>query len=98
MPVTAASLTQQGQQLVWQVVLAAPFSPGALGRDGRTLCLLIDHATAGGVSGRLCVAGPGAHSSTPRVLFTPNGGAERVIASAVTRSSARELTARFLPT
>ena len=96
-PVTAASLTQQGQQLVWQVVLAAPFSPGALGRDGRTLCLLIDQATTGGVSGRLCVAGPAAHSRTPRVLFSRNGGAARVIASAVTRSSARELTARFLP-
>ena len=98
-PVSTASLTQQGQQLVWQVVLATPFSPGALGRDGRTLCLLIDQAKTGGTSGRLCVAGPGPHSSTPRVLFTPpNGGAARVIASTVTRSSDRDLTARFVPT
>ena len=96
-PVSVASLTQHGQQLVWQVELAVPFSPGGLGRDGRTLCLLIEQAATGRAAGRLCVAGPGPRSSTPRLVFIPARGAARVIDATLTRSSARELTASFLP-
>jgi peptidoglycan/xylan/chitin deacetylase (PgdA/CDA1 family) len=100
--VSAAWLTQQGQQLQWRVELAQPFSPGALARDGRRLCLLIERAANGSVSGQVCVIGPGRHSRTPRLTYAPVArdvaGPARVIEATVTRSSARELTAGFLPT
>ena len=58
-------MTQDGQQLVWQLKMAQPFSPGALARDRRTLCLLIARANTGTVTGQLCVAGP-SKGRTPR--------------------------------
>ncbi|MBV9944999.1 MAG: polysaccharide deacetylase family protein [Solirubrobacterales bacterium] len=100
LPVYAASLKQQGQQLVWHVELATPFSPGALAKDGRTLCLLIEPRTHGGVAGRICISSPDRRSRTPRLLYTPltgQSGPARVIAAIVTRSSDRELTASFMP-
>ena len=42
--VSAASLAQQGEDLVWQVELSVPFSPGALAADGRRLCLVLSEA------------------------------------------------------
>lgn len=99
--VRTASLVQQGQQLVWQVEFAAPFSPSALAGAGRALCLLIERAADGSVAGQLCVSGPGPHSRTPRLLYTPGAGvgsgAAHVVAAAVTSSSASGLTASFLP-
>src|SRR5215469_82006 len=53
--VRSASLTQAGQDLVWRVALAAPFSAAGLQRDRRALCLLIERAS-GTVAGQLCVA------------------------------------------
>ena len=100
LPVYAASLTQQGQQLMWQVELATTFSPGALAKEGRALCLLIEPIEAGSVAGRVCVSGPDHGSPTPRLLYTPltgGSGAVRLVAATVTRSSARELTASFMP-
>jgi peptidoglycan/xylan/chitin deacetylase (PgdA/CDA1 family) len=101
LPVNAASLIQQGQQLVWRVELAVPFSPGALAGDGRTLCLLIERAAGGSVAGQLCISGPGRHSRTPRLVYmrrTGGGfGVPHLVAATLTRSSARELTASFLP-
>jgi peptidoglycan/xylan/chitin deacetylase (PgdA/CDA1 family) len=106
--ILTASLAQQGQQLVWQVELAAPFSPGALAGDGRALCLRIERAADGSVAGQLCVSGPGLRSRTPRLLYTAGAGAgagvgvgvgaAHVVAATVTRSNASELTASFLPT
>jgi hypothetical protein len=44
--VRGASLTQQGQQLLWQVELDRPFSPETPVRLGGSLCLLIEFAAA----------------------------------------------------
>ena len=55
--ITTASLDQDGQQLVWRVELAAPFSPGALGRDHLSVCLLIEFARGATHEGELCIAG-----------------------------------------
>jgi peptidoglycan/xylan/chitin deacetylase (PgdA/CDA1 family) len=99
--VQTASLTQQGQLLVWQVELAASFSPGALVGNRQTLCLLIGQTTGNGVAARLCVSGPDRQSRTATLLYIPSTGVgdgpAHVIAATVTRSSARELTASFLP-
>ena len=100
LPVYAASLTQEGQQLVWHVGLASPFSPGALVKQGRTLCLLIEPTTNRSVAGRICIIGPERHSRTPRLLYSPltgRHGSPQVVAATVTRSSDRELTASFMP-
>jgi peptidoglycan-N-acetylglucosamine deacetylase len=99
--VLSASLTQDGQDLVWQIELAAPFSPGALAQDHRSLCLLIESAASGSVASRVCLAGPARGGRTPRLLYAlagPGGfGPGRAVAATVTRSNNRELSASFLP-
>lgn len=100
LPVSAASLTQQGQQLVWKVELATPFSPEGLAMEGRTVCLLVEPTTRGSVGVRICISGPARRSRTPRLFYTPLAGgssAPRLVAATVTRSSTRELTASFMP-
>jgi peptidoglycan/xylan/chitin deacetylase (PgdA/CDA1 family) len=94
LPVSGASLTQNGQDLVWQVELAHSFSPGALARGHQSLCLVIDQKS----SFELCVAGPahGRHTPSLREIPTGGGGGQE-IAATITRSSDRELTASFLP-
>jgi peptidoglycan/xylan/chitin deacetylase (PgdA/CDA1 family) len=101
LPVEVASLVQTGQQLVWQVELTQPFSPGALARADRALCLVFEAPRSEAVTGEACVAGPAPHSSTPRLLWVKvtggrAGPADPFVAT-VTRSSRRELTASFLP-
>jgi peptidoglycan-N-acetylglucosamine deacetylase len=86
--VSASSVIQDGQDLVWQVELAHPFSPGGLTRSHQSLCLVIDQ----GSSYEVCVAGPSRGQHTPSLL---EGG--HVIAATVSRESDRELTASFLP-
>jgi peptidoglycan/xylan/chitin deacetylase (PgdA/CDA1 family) len=100
LPVHSASLTQDGQQLVWHVVLDHPFSPAAMKRAGRTLCLVFRRASNGSVSGVLCVAPPrdGRH---PQLVFQRVSAGGRtpgtVITATVSRSSTSDFTARFLP-
>src|SRR5438874_1654351 len=90
LPVSAASLTQDGQQLLWHVVLDHPFSPAAMKRAGRTLCLVLRRASNSSVSGVLCVAPPrdGRH---PELVYQRVGRAGRApgrpITAAVSRSS-----------
>jgi len=93
--VSAASLAQDGQDLVWQVELTQPFSPGQLTRDHRSLCLVIEQ----GASVSVCVAGParGAHTPSLVEVAGAGGGAAHAVAATVTRASDRELTASFLP-
>jgi hypothetical protein len=55
--VQAASLTQVGQDLVWQVELNRSFSPGALRRNHESLCLMIERASTGSVASQVCVGG-----------------------------------------
>ncbi|MFZ0092078.1 MAG: hypothetical protein WAL63_21445, partial [Solirubrobacteraceae bacterium] len=52
--VKSASLTQSGRQLVWTVALPTPFSPAALARAGRSLCLQIEQGRDARVTGQLC--------------------------------------------
>jgi peptidoglycan/xylan/chitin deacetylase (PgdA/CDA1 family) len=99
--VQTASLVQEGQDLVWQVELAQPFSPGALRRDRRSVCLLIERAANGSVASQVCLSGPRRGARTPELIYTPvaalGPGRGSAIAATVTRSSDRELTASFLP-
>ena len=99
--VRAASVTQKGQQIVWRVRLDHPFSPSAMRRDGRSLCLLIERVRNGTVAGQLCVIPPARRRRSPRLVYmriTRRGpGPGRVIHAAVTRRSTQELTAVFLP-
>jgi peptidoglycan/xylan/chitin deacetylase (PgdA/CDA1 family) len=99
--IQTASLAQEGQDLVWQVELAEPFSPGALRRDGRGLCLLIEPAASGSAISSVCVSGPRRGARAPQLIYAPISGAGQqapsAIAATVTRSSDRELTATFLP-
>ena len=99
--VQTASLVQEGQDLIWRVGLAQSFSPGALRRDGRSVCLLIERAADGSVVSRVCLAGPRRGARASRLIYVPVTGAAtsrgRAIAAAVTRSGDRELTASFLP-
>ena len=73
--VQSASLVQQGQDLVWQVGFAQSFSPGALRRDGRSVCLLIERAANGSVVSRVCLAGPRRGARAPQLMYLPVSGA-----------------------
>jgi peptidoglycan-N-acetylglucosamine deacetylase len=99
--VQAASLTQAGQDLAWQVELAHSFSPGALRGDHESICLLIERAPDGAVVSEVCLAGPGHGQRSPRLLYSPitpaGPGPAVAIDATVTRSSDHELTASFLP-
>jgi peptidoglycan/xylan/chitin deacetylase (PgdA/CDA1 family) len=93
-------LRQDGPELVWRVVLSHPFSPGALARDRRSLCLLLERAQNASVAGQVCVAGPARRGMPPRLEFMrvtgAGAGPEHPIATAtITRKSAEELTASF---
>ncbi len=99
--VESTSLTQDGQMLVWQVELTQPFSPGALARDRRALCLLIDASRSGILTEEVCITGPAVGTSRPRVNYVNitggQSGPPQPVQATITRSNARELTASFLP-
>jgi peptidoglycan/xylan/chitin deacetylase (PgdA/CDA1 family) len=97
--VQSASLTQDGQQVVWRLTLTAPFSSGSLKAAGRTLCLLLERHSTAMVSGRVCLIGPrasGARLSYQTVTRAGPGRAS-VIAATITRNGAHGLTASFDP-
>jgi peptidoglycan/xylan/chitin deacetylase (PgdA/CDA1 family) len=93
--VWSASLTQNGQQITWQVRLDHGFTAGTLKRAHRSLCLLVERA---GNSGVLCMA-PGRHAAV--LVYQPvsahGTGRGRLIAASVSRVGANGLTASFLP-
>jgi peptidoglycan/xylan/chitin deacetylase (PgdA/CDA1 family) len=99
--VNSSSMSQSGQQITWRVEMAASFSPGALAKDGRTLCLLRERVADGSVAGSLCLYGPKPGERSPRLLYsriTASGlSPGRRIAATIGRSSTRTLTATFLP-
>jgi peptidoglycan-N-acetylglucosamine deacetylase len=105
--VKSASVAQSGADVVWRVQMRTPFSPGALGAAGRSLCLLIERVDGHGVTGELCLVGPRAGKTVARLQYRrvtglgADGGSElgppSIIDATVTRSSARELTASFEP-
>lgn len=99
--IRSSSLTQSGQRITWRVELATPFSPGALVRGGRTLCLLRERVRNGSVAGEMCIYGPKGRERNPRLFYSPitsSGPAPgRRVAATIGRASNRELTATFLP-
>jgi peptidoglycan/xylan/chitin deacetylase (PgdA/CDA1 family) len=89
--ISSSSLAQDGQQLVWSVTLAGPFSAAGLKHDHRSLCLLIEPRRA--PSRSLCVA-PGRRGIA---LLYGAGKKVRKIGATVTRSGPDQMTATFLP-
>jgi peptidoglycan-N-acetylglucosamine deacetylase len=98
--ISNASLTQRGQDLVWTVQIAQPFSPARLASQRRTLCLLIERVRDGTVSAEACVDASG-RRRTPALVSEPitasGAGPATPMTATVTRSSSSELTASFLP-
>jgi peptidoglycan/xylan/chitin deacetylase (PgdA/CDA1 family) len=98
LPVQAASLAQQGQQLVWTVGFGRPVSAASLTASGRSLCLLIDRPRSERETGSLCVE-PGRHR--PKLVYTPvtrrGNGPGQAIDTTVAQSGATELTVSFDP-
>ncbi len=100
--VQSASLTQSARQVIWKLRLTQPFSPVALGRNGRSLCLLLERVHDGSVAGQLCVvaARPGHRGS--RIVYqriTAAGPGSAVpVPAAISRLDSSELTASFAPT
>jgi peptidoglycan/xylan/chitin deacetylase (PgdA/CDA1 family) len=99
--VRSSSLAQNGRQMIWRLQMSSPFSPGGLAKDGRTLCLLRERVGTGSAAGSLCIYGPKPGEKSPRLFYsrvTPGGlSPGRRIAATIARSSARDLTATFLP-
>lgn len=99
--VRASSLNQGGRHLVWRLRLDDAFSPGALARDGRSLCLLIERPSNGTVAGEACIAGPSRRSGKPSLVYMPitgkGAGPARAIDATITRTGSHDLTASFLP-
>jgi peptidoglycan/xylan/chitin deacetylase (PgdA/CDA1 family) len=99
--VTAATMRQSGQDVIWSVTLGARFAPAALRGAGRSLCLLIERRDGGGATGQLCVIGPRAGGRSPRLAYQPitraGAGKATIIAATVNHAGGRDLTATFLP-
>ena len=99
--VRSSSLSQNGQQITWRLEMDKPFSPGALVRDGRTLCLLRERVGNGSVAGSLCLYGPKPGKKNARLFYsriTASGpGRGTLVAATITRSSSKNLVATFLP-
>ena len=99
--VRRASVTQNGQQIVWKVTLTGSFSPGALRPDKRTLCLLLERRHGAAVFGQVCAIGPPPGGRHPRLVYETvvNGrlGTGHVISSVVTRPNRSSMTTSFMP-
>ena len=97
----SASLTQDGQQLVWRVVTDDPFTPSSLATRRVTLCLIVARPKPLASMGELCVGGSrhGAHTVVFDRQIKRSGAttAARAIPATVTRTNGEELTASFLP-
>jgi peptidoglycan/xylan/chitin deacetylase (PgdA/CDA1 family) len=104
-PVHSARFVQDGLELRLSFTLSDPFSPAAMARAGRSLCLLIEPKQAGKLTAQLCLAPPARRSKAPRlelsrVSITGSSesiGAAHPIAATVTRPSTRSLVALFTP-
>ena len=96
--VRSASLTQDGQQVIWSVQLERPFSPKAMKQARRTLCLVLERAKRATSTGMLCMTAPRV-GGTPRLVYIPTSGhnAGQAISATVTRPSTSSLRASFLP-
>ena len=101
LPVKIASVSQDGQELVWRLILDHPFSPGGLAHDHRSLCLLLEQVRDAAVTGEVCVVGGVGRGAGARIEYLPvtraRTGTARVITASLARTSNANLTATFLP-
>jgi peptidoglycan/xylan/chitin deacetylase (PgdA/CDA1 family) len=101
LPIARTSFTQSGQQVVWNVQLATPFSSSGLAADHRTICLLLERAGNGSVAAQVCLAAPRKGSTTPQLAYsrvTRKGpGKAKIIPATISRASSSSLTATFMP-
>jgi peptidoglycan/xylan/chitin deacetylase (PgdA/CDA1 family) len=104
--VQSSTLDQSGQEVVWSVELRTPFSPGALGPAGCSLCLLIENVRDENATGQLCLIGPRTGRRSPRVEFRriigvrpgrARLGRPVIVDAAITRHGARQLSVSFPP-
>jgi peptidoglycan/xylan/chitin deacetylase (PgdA/CDA1 family) len=95
--IRSASVTQDGQQLVWKVRLAAPFWTSNLASEHRSLCLSLA-PRAGSAAKQVCVAGPARHSRAPRLEYVTPRHVTMLDATVTRGDRMTALTARFLPT
>ncbi len=98
--VQSSSVSQSAKEVIWRLQLTSSFSPALLKPAGRSLCLLIERLR-GGASGQLCVIGPPAGGTSPRLVYqkvTAAGpGPASLVPATVTRAGSRTLMATFLP-
>jgi peptidoglycan/xylan/chitin deacetylase (PgdA/CDA1 family) len=99
--VESASLTRTGPDLVWAVRTRTGFSPNELGRDNRTLCVLLERPARGGqiaVFAEVCVRHPGSRID-PQLYYRPvtaaGEGVGGPLTATVTRADDSQLTATF---
>jgi peptidoglycan-N-acetylglucosamine deacetylase len=89
--VRSASLTQDGQQVVWTLTMDGSFSAVGLKRDHLSVCLLIEPRRH--PSRSVCIA-RGRH----RIELIYGAGRHiAVVRAAISRAASNELTATFLP-
>ncbi len=98
LPIATASLTQEGRQLSWHVVMERPFSAIGLQHSRRSLCLALERVRSHVSVGELCVqprrSGQIALDYTHETRAGP--GRSDPIEAAISRSSFEEITAKFL--
>ena len=98
--VVHASLTQDGQDLVWNVKLGHPFSPAGLRDRGRSLCLELEHVRRRTAYAVLCLglSHNHKHERLFRRKLTAGGlGRYHEVTARLSRGSHSSLTASFLP-
>jgi peptidoglycan-N-acetylglucosamine deacetylase len=93
-------LNQGGRQLYWHLQTNSPFSVTRFRRERRSLCLLIEGAKRGRLSGRVCLIAAAHHRQGPRLVYQTlshgHAGPGRFVGK-VTRSSRVDLLATFQP-
>jgi peptidoglycan/xylan/chitin deacetylase (PgdA/CDA1 family) len=75
--------------------MALPFSPAALARSGRSLCLIIEAGNNDAISAQVCVTGPARGRYSPRLMVANGSAPFRFLKATVSRAGASELTALF---
>ncbi len=92
----AVALAQDGPDLVWVVRTGGRLTAGALGRSGRSLCLLTSDR---GGRRALCLVVRGGAARLRRATLRADGttGPGRLIAARIARPGVNQLRARFTP-
>jgi peptidoglycan-N-acetylglucosamine deacetylase len=98
--VEQASLTQDGQYLVWQVKLGHPFSAAGLHDRRRSLCLQLETVKRRRLFAVICLwtGRRGKQMRLVRMKVSGRGrGPAHTVEASLSRGSSQSLTARFLP-